>query len=128
MTYTGAMALPSNAVCLNNDEMRYVEGGGWSTYKGAAALSYLSTIAAQAFGGYVASAKLGKYVCAVSATGWGLIAGLAGALGVAVCIGYGTYQAAMFAQGLVYYRKYKKFKANSVSIWKFSATIGIKKA
>ena len=27
MTYTGAMVLPQNAVVMNNDEMRYVEGG-----------------------------------------------------------------------------------------------------
>ena len=30
MTYTGAMVLPQNAVRMNTNEMRYVEGGKWS--------------------------------------------------------------------------------------------------
>ena len=72
--------------------------------------------------------KLQKYLAASSLTGWGLIVGLAGALSLTVCISYGTYAATMFATGLVYYRKYKKFKANEVSLWKFSATLGIEKA
>ncbi|MBR2674073.1 MAG: hypothetical protein IKE52_01255 [Mogibacterium sp.] len=33
MTYTGAMVLPNNAVFMNNDEMRYVEGGKYYSKK-----------------------------------------------------------------------------------------------
>ena len=42
MCYDGTLVMPSSYAVMEEDEMCYVEGGGWSTYKGMEALSAIT--------------------------------------------------------------------------------------
>ena len=131
MCYDGTLVMPSSYAVMSEDEMTYVEGGGWTTYKGNDALLQLSVMAGQVYGCAVAAGKLGKALAAgalTCETGWGLVVAVAASLGLSVCIVAGTAQAVFFFFFLLYHRQYKAFDAYSVSIWQWSATLGIRKA
>ena len=130
MSYSSAAVLqmPSSYVPMSTEEMEYVEGGGWTTYKGAEALTQLTVMAAQVYGSYVAAAKLGKVCAATAATGWGLVLAVASGLGMITCITAGSTQACFFAAALLYYRQDRKFDAYSVSIWNWSASLGVRRS
>ena len=129
-TTYGACALqfPSNYVLMDTEEMEYLDGGGWQTYKGADALRQLTVMAGQAFGYYGTSVRLGQVCLATAATGWGLVLAMAQALGATVSFAAGSTQAVFFAAALLYYREERKFDAFDVSIWMWSGTLGVRRA
>ena len=82
MTYTGAMVLPQNAVRMNTNEMRYVDGGKTIVTKGKAStlasycgkcMGYFGTLSA----GYTYAAAYGAATCV--GVGLSVIAGLGAA-------------------------------------------------
>ena len=119
MCYDGALVMPSSYAVMDEEEMTYVEGGGWSTYKGLEALATITAIGAAAAAALVASAS----------TGVGLIAALGLACGVSLALTASAYQygpAICAASNMISSYKSKKsfkkagLKACSYSAWTFT--------
>ena len=129
MCYDGALVMPSSYAVMNEEEMTYVEGGGWSTYKG---LEALATITAICGAGYVArgiGAAAAAALVASASTGVGLIVALGLACGVSLALTASAYQyglAICAASNMISSYKSKKsfkkagFKACSYSAWTFT--------
>ena len=126
MNYDGMLVMPSSYAVMDEEEMTYVAGGGWGTYKGIEALGVITAICGA---GYAAS-RLTKTAAAAlvasASTGVGLVAALGLACGVSLGITASAYQyglAICAASNMIAsYKKKKKFskagfKACSYSAW-----------
>lgn len=126
MCYDGALVMPSSYAVMNEEEMTYVEGGGWGTYKGLEALGVITAICGAGFVAAGLTKVAGEALVASSCTGVGLVAALGLACGVSLGITATAYQyglAVCAASNMIISYKNKKnfskagFKACSYSAW-----------
>ena len=87
--------MPSSYAVMEEDEMCYVEGGGWSTYKGMEALSAITMVCGCAFAFGKLTQAAGAALVGSACTGVGLVAALGCALGVAIFATATAYQGAL---------------------------------
>ena len=136
MCYEGAMSLPSSYVTMNEEEMTYVEGGGWSRYKGREALATLTLMCGCAYAAFSLSKTACAAILATASTGIGLIASLGLALGVGAALTVGAYQCALAIVAADYmvesYKKTKSlsksgYRACSYGVWTCSVFTGVKR-
>lgn len=121
-----SLVLPSNYVSIEKDEMEYIDGGKYQTYKGWDAYRELSCMIANTFAWGGVSASLVKACLATASTGIGLIIAVACALGFAASFVITGYQACLTVAAAGYLVKDNGFKANSYSIWCFTIYTGVK--
>ncbi|MBE5964287.1 MAG: hypothetical protein E7252_05050 [Lachnospira sp.] len=129
MCYDGALVMPSSYAVMSEEEMTYVEGGGWSTYKGMEAIMGITAMigCSAAFMGI--SKSIVASMVATAATGIGLLATIALAGGLSLSLAISAYQGTLALAAAVNmvnsYSKTKSFnksgyKACSYGIWTFS--------
>jgi hypothetical protein len=133
MTYeeNATLQLPMHYVVIENDEMEYLDGGSWNTFRGGAALSQLSVIAGQAFDHAVAAGTLAKVAgigVAAGKTGVGLVVAVAAALGTTLAIASTGIHAAWFGLALSLFVADGAFDHWGFSIWNWSVTLGVRTA
>lgn len=128
---TDTLMMPRNYAIIENDEMEYLEGGSWLTYKNAAALSQLSVIAGHVFKHAVATTALSAAAAvgaAAGATGVGLVVAVASALGTAFALSLTAVQTIFFGMAIGFYNSDRAFDHWGTSVWTWSATVGVRKA
>jgi len=121
--------MPSNYALMSEEEMTYVEGGGWSTYKGLEALAGITTMCGAGFVAAGLTKAAGEALVASACTGVGLVAAIGLACGVALGITATAYQFGMAVCAatimIASYKQTKSFskagyKACSYSAWTFT--------
>lgn len=119
-----ALQLPNSYVEIDNDEMEYVDGGAWNSFRGTDAINEIENIAAVAFGLGTASYNIAKSAIAGASTGV--------AVAVAIAVGMGISMAAAAATGALciaattLYLRDGGFQANSFAAFGRTAYIGVK--
>ena len=126
MTYDGALVMPSSYAVMDEEEMCYTVGCGWSTYKGVEALATITAICGAGYVAYGLSVAAATVLVASASTGVGLIIALGLACGVTLSLVASAYQyglAICAATNMISSYKKKKsfnksgFKACSYSAW-----------
>lgn len=129
MCYDGTLVMPSSYAMMEEDELSYVEGGGWSTYKGMEALLAITMICGCAFAFGKLTQTAGAALVASASTGVGLVAAIGCAIGVAIFATAAAYQGTLaVCAATAMISSYKKthsfkksgFKAESYGVWTFS--------
>ena len=77
MCYDGALVMPNKFVVMDAEEMTYVNGGAYKTYRNNAALIELTNMFASAVGWGSITLSLVKLCAASAATGFGLAVAVA---------------------------------------------------
>ncbi len=125
MCYEGTLVMPSSYAVMNEEEMTYVEGGGWSTYKGVEALMTLTAIAGCGYTMLTLSKAAATTMVATASTPVMLLA----FMGVSIALASSVYQYGLALAAAINlkdsYSKTKSlnesgYKACSYSLWTWS--------
>ena len=121
------LALPTSYVDVDNEEMEYVDGGAWNTYRGYSALNELTNMIAACSSWVGVTVGLVKACAASASTGVGLVIAVGAAVGAMI-----TWTFAMLNMGLAvaaanFYKSYNGFKVNSTCCLGYTQYWGVKK-
>ena len=136
MCYDGALVMPNNYAVVSEEEMTYVDGGGWSSYYGIEAIGMITAIAGCAVSTAVIAGKASK-LCETLASipspaAW--IAAIGVALAIPVLVGFTFVQSAyVFLAATYMIESYKNtrsfwqsgFQASTYSVWQFTVCTSV---
>ncbi len=135
MCYDGALVMPNNYAVVDEEEMTYVDGGSWASYKGKDALKQLTVIAGCATGHMFAAIQAldGAAVIAGCSGGLALVVSLGLAIGASLLIGLSVeeYLYLIGAAGYMVSSWAKNgfsncgFRADMESIWEYTWCKGV---
>ena len=119
------LALPTSYVDVDNEEMEYVDGGEWNSYRGNAALLELTNMYANCwlFAGVTKKMVAAAVACATTGIGVGLA--IATSLGIGCGLALTVLQGSLAAIASSYYLSDRGFKANSYSACGWAIYTGV---
>lgn len=137
MCYDGALVMPNNYAVVDEEEMTYVEGGGWSSYTGLEAIGIISAMCGAAVGTGALAGKAAAFTGALAASsnpvGWigALIGAFAtcGLVGLTILNGsYAAVAAAFFFESWIKTKSFSQagFQVYSISVACWTANLNIK--
>jgi hypothetical protein len=119
------LRLPMNYVEVERDEMEYIDGGAWSSYRGLNAVRELSVMIANTLGWGRTTVGLCQAALASAATGIGVLLSIGLAMGIAISATIASVEGCLDLIAIADLKKDGGFQDDSTSVGPFTFYYGV---